>query len=169
MPKIDAKALYWNMMRNSREHDPVMWPAVRRLRESGRFVIAALSNTTKNDGVRDEKGELFRSRDVRNDFDVFISSAHVGLRKPDPAIYKLALSAVENWVRGRGMVWWEESKNEGMSPGDVVFVDDIGENLKAARELGLRTVKVNLGKNRDAVAELEKITGVSLLDEKPRL
>ena len=113
--------------------------------------------------------ELQRERVVRSHFDVFISSAHVGLRKPDPAIYKLALSAVENWVRGKGQAWWDESSGEAMSPSEVVFVDDIGENLKTARKLGLRTVKVNLGRNKDAVAELETITGLKLLDERSRL
>jgi FMN phosphatase YigB (HAD superfamily) len=44
----------------------------------------------------------------------------------------------------------------------MVFLDDIGENLKAARKAGMRTIKVNLGRSREAVKELEKITGMKL-------
>ncbi|KAF2098526.1 HAD-like protein [Rhizodiscina lignyota] len=168
-PHIDSKPLFFAMMGNSRRPDPAMWPALKKLRASGKFVLTALSNTVKYPpGVRDDKGKL----EVRNMFDVFISSAHVGLRKPDPAIYKLALAAVENWVRGKGQTWWDDSnwkRDGGMRPGDVVFVDDIGENLKAARALGLRTIKVNLGRNIEAVKELQNITGVQLIDERSRL
>ena len=32
-------------------------------------------------------------------FDVFVSSAHVGIRKPDPRIYHLALEKVDEFAR----------------------------------------------------------------------
>ena len=54
-------------------------------------------------------------------------------------------------------------------PGDVVFLDDIGANLKGAREVGMRTIKVVMGRTEDAVRELEKITGLDLRGEKARL
>ena len=55
-----------------------------------------------------------------------------------------------------------------MGAADVVFLDDIGENLRVAREVGMRTVKVMMGKTWRAVKELEGIVRVELMDEKTR-
>jgi FMN phosphatase YigB (HAD superfamily) len=99
--------------------------------------------------------------DVKVIFDVFISSAHVGLRKPEPAIYDLALKTVDKYAR-------EQGKGE-VKAGDILFLDDIGQNLKYGKETGFRTLKVNLGKAFEAVDELEKITGMTLAGDHPRI
>lgn len=99
--------------------------------------------------------------DVKGIFDVFISSAHVGLRKPEPAIYDLALKTVDKYAR-------EQGKGE-VKAGDILFLDDIGQNLKHGRETGFKTLKVNLGKAFEAVDELEKITGMKLAGDHPRI
>jgi FMN phosphatase YigB (HAD superfamily) len=55
----------------------------------------------------------------------------------------------------------------GCKAADVIFLDDIGLNLKAARKLGVHTILV---KNTTptsfhaALRELQDVTGVSLLD-----
>ncbi|KAB2577232.1 Epoxide hydrolase [Lasiodiplodia theobromae] len=186
-PRVDAKALFWEMMRVSRAPDRWMWPALGKLgrvaREEGGggFVLGALSNTVVfPEGVVDEKGAVFESGlrlvgpdgkvevgDVSAAFDVFISSAHVGLRKPDPRIYEMAVKLLDEEARNRGVPG-------GVQVGDVLFLDDIGQNLKAAREVGMRTLKVDLGKSWKAVRELEGIMGLKLLEgevpgEKARL
>ena len=108
--------------------------------------------------------------DPRNLFDVFISSAHVGLRKPDPAIYALALKEVDKFAkenaetRGKGLGW-----EEGVKAEEVLFLDDIGENLKAAKKAGFQTIKVNLGRAFEAVDQLEQVTGLSLAGDHPRI
>jgi hypothetical protein len=51
----------------------------------------------------------------------------------------------------------------------VLFLDDIGVNLKWARMGGLRTIKVDLGRTKEAVKELEEQTGVVLLEDRARL
>jgi epoxide hydrolase-like predicted phosphatase len=56
-------------------------------------------------------------------FDVVVDSSEVGCRKPEPRIYAL----VEEQLGLRGA--------------ELLFVDDIGVNLKAARALGWQTVK----------------------------
>jgi len=148
-----------------------MYPALRKLR--GRFVLGALSNTVAfPEGVVDERGVLFSkglvhapapnpyaadSSDVADCFDVFISSAHVGVRKPDPRAYELAVRELDRVSREMG--------KGGVSSEEVLFLDDIGVNLKWAKKSGLRTVKVELGKTREAVRALEEETGVRLLDE----
>lgn len=54
-----------------------------------------------------------------------------------------------------------------IQPEDVVFLDDISGSLKTARSLGMRTIRVILGQIDDAVRELEKITGLKLLEQEP--
>ena len=67
----------------------------------------------------------------------------VGLRKPDPAIYRLAFAQL------------------GVPGERIVFLDDIGANLKAARELGMTTIKVLDAEQ--ALRELEEHVGIDLL------
>lgn len=157
LPELDAEYMFWEMMRISRTPDPYMYPALLKLKESGKFLLGALSNTTKfPDGHpynRDVTG-------VKAQFDFFISSAHTGLRKPDPRIYEVALQKMDALAKERGM--------KGVAPSDIVFLDDIGQNLKAAKQAGMRTIKVNLGKTQDAVKELEKVTGLTLLAAQDR-
>ena len=90
--------------------------------------------------------------EVREVFDTFVSSSQVGMRKPERRIYERALLEL-------GKVAGREVRAE-----EVLFVDDIGSNLKAAKEMGFQTLRVVLGESRRSVEELEKYTGVKLLD-----
>jgi microsomal epoxide hydrolase len=157
LPEVDAEWLFWEMMRVSRTPDPYMFPALKRLKASGKFLMGALSNTVKfPDGHAyntDETG-------VRSQFDFFISSAHTGLRKPDARIYEAAIREMDGLAKKRGL--------PGAEASDIVFFDDIGENLKAGKRSGLRTVKVTLGKTLDTVKELERITGLQLLESEDK-
>lgn len=162
LPALDAEWLFWEMMRISRQPDPYMFPALRKLKASGRFMIAALSNTSIfPDGHPYNDRPQDADLDVKGAFEVFVSSAHVGLRKPDPRIYELAMEMMGAKYEGPGP--------EGLRPVDVLFLDDIGENLRQARRLGMRTIKVGLGDTKSAVRELERITGMNLLEEKANL
>jgi epoxide hydrolase-like predicted phosphatase len=158
LPTVDAEWLFWEMMRISRTPDRYMYPALKKLRESGQFLMGALSNTVifpdGHEYNKDVSG-------VKSQFDFFISSAHTGLRKPDPKIYQVALQEMDTLAKKRGL--------PGTNPNDIVFFDDIGENLKGAKKAGMRTVKVTLGKSQDAVKELEKLTGLQLLEDQARL
>jgi FMN phosphatase YigB (HAD superfamily) len=165
VPKVDGEQLFDEMMRYSSRPDPWIFPALQKLKASGDFIVAALSNT-----VIFPPGHALYSADyfnhpTRSIFDVFISSAHVGLRKPDPAIYHLALRQMNLWamahldtVEGRGKAPWKD----GVTAEEVLFLDDIGENLRAAKKIGFRTVKVALGKGFQAVEQLEDVTGLKL-------
>jgi len=57
-------------------------------------------------------------------FDHVIESSKAGLRKPDPQIYQMACDAL------------------GVAPPNAVYLDDLGVNLKPARDLGMTTIKV---------------------------
>jgi epoxide hydrolase-like predicted phosphatase len=75
-------------------------------------------------------------------FDVVVESAVEGLRKPDPRIYRLVCERLD------------------VEPGATVFLDDLGANLKPARELGMATIKVV--EPDTALAELEAVLGFEL-------
>jgi FMN phosphatase YigB (HAD superfamily) len=169
LPNIDGEELFNEMMRYSSQPDPWMLPGLKKLKASGHYLIAALSNTVIFPPGHDLYRTDFFNDPVRSLFDVFVSSAHVGLRKPDPAIYRLALREMNQWAAahstrqdGRAQMW-----EGGIAAEDVLFLDDIGENLRAARELGFRTMKVNLGKSYKAVEQLEEITGLDLAGKHP--
>ena len=72
-------------------------------------------------------------------FDHVIESNRAGLRKPDPRIYILACDAL------------------GVLPENAIYLDDLGINLKPARELGMTTIKVI--RPDAALAELEAAVG----------
>lgn len=166
VPDIDAEGLYWNMMGNSRAPDPHIYPALQRLRQiadkSGKFIVAACSNTSLfpeghpfNDPSTPE-GRFMA--ELRSNFHLYVSSAHVGHRKPEPAIYALTLKECERVAKERGVL----KADEKLDPGEVVFLDDIGSNLRGAKQQGIKGIKVVLGKTDQAVAELERATGLEL-------
>ncbi|KAL8704598.1 MAG: hypothetical protein Q9201_002245 [Fulgogasparrea decipioides] len=164
LPNIDGESLFWSMMAHSRNPDPYIFPALLRLKNlppKEKPVLAALSNT-----VIFPPGHPYNrlsdppESDPRSHFDIFIASAEVGMRKPDPKMYQLALEKIDKLDREKG--------GSGVKAGDCLFVDDIGQNLKTARDLGMKTIRVILGKTWRAVKELEQTTGIELMDEKTR-
>jgi putative hydrolase of the HAD superfamily len=70
-------------------------------------------------------------------FDDVVDSAHVGMRKPDPAIYVLAYERL------------------GVSPHECVFIDDFAHNCEAAEALGMTAVW--LRDTDAAIAELRLV------------
>ena len=156
IPSIDTEVLYHTMMGMSRQPDPWMWPALKKLKADGTYHLAGLSNTS----IFPEDAPLIgppAKEDVKGIFDVFVSSAHVGMRKPNRDIYEHTLERLrEKW-------------GSDIQFHDIVFLDDIGENLKTARSLGIRTIRVFLGRTKEAVKELSAVTGLDLIDEKARL
>lgn len=114
---------------------PRMLEAIRRIRARD-LRVGALTNNWKSDEARPHR--------LREHFEVIIESSVVGLRKPDPRIYELACREL------------------GVTPPETAFLDDIGTNLKAARALGMTTIKVS---DPDvALRELESALGFPLLD-----
>ncbi|KAI9055937.1 hypothetical protein LZ554_000872 [Drepanopeziza brunnea f. sp. 'monogermtubi'] len=172
VPKVDASFLFWEMMSHSRAFDPWMAPALHALKKnaSETYILAALSNT-----VIFPPGHPYANpppeSDIRALFDVFVSSAHVGMRKPDPAIYAHTLQTLNAWARSNASTPRGQALNlsSGITAEDVLFLDDIGENLKAAHAFGFHTIKVPLGRAYEAVAELESITGMELAGSHPRI
>ena len=79
-----------------------------------------------------------------NIFDVVVESAAVGIRKPDPAIYKLALELIEE--RGKATGRRAELGNERREErGEAVTVigDSMKNDIQPAKELGLYTIQIS--------------------------
>ncbi len=90
---------------------------LRALRRDG-YRIALLTNNVR------EWEPLWRAQlPVDELFDVVVDSHREGVRKPDPAIYRILLDRL------------------GTTPQRCLFVDDTEENCRAAAELGIRTVR----------------------------
>jgi len=104
------------MFAQSREL-PESRAVVTKLARGGRYFLATINN---------EPRELNQRRitqfGLRNEFRVFFSSCYVGMRKPEAAIYKLALDVTQR------------------DPQECVFIDDRALNLECAGKLGMRTI-----------------------------
>ena len=138
-----------------------MFPALRYLRTKSSFILGALSNNiTFPPDHPFSRPPSDPSSDIRAQFNVFVASAEVGMRKPAREIYELAVARLDEVDRGKG--------GSGITAGDVLFLDDIGENVKVARALGMRTIKVVLGQTEEAVRSLGREIGVDLLAETRR-
>jgi putative hydrolase of the HAD superfamily len=112
-----------------------MVAAIRRIRTHGLRAAALTNNWVSDD--QQSKMDL-----LRPEFDVFVESARVGMRKPDPRIYELVCERL------------------AVAPVEAVFLDDIGQNLKPARAMGIVTIKVD--DPGRALAELERVLGIAL-------
>ena len=164
IPSIDVSTLFWSMMAHSRHPDPYIFPALQRLASlppNKKPLLGALSNTITFPSSHPYHNNPIP--DLRPYFSVFISSSEIGMRKPDPRIYELAIQRLDEFDRKHG--------GQGINARNVLFLDDIGENLKVAKDIcGIRTLKVMRGKTWRAVKELERLVGegVELMDEKTR-
>ncbi|KAF8429240.1 HAD-like domain-containing protein [Tirmania nivea] len=162
MPSIDGKFLLWEMMRVSRNFDPYIAPAIQKMKQMKlqvnngdgtrrRFVVGALTNDYQFPEGHEYNKDGFKTQ-LRELFDVFISSSAVGMRKPEQRIYELAVGRVGEVWRS----WWGEE----VKASEVVFLDDIGMNLKGAGKVGIRGIRVVLGESWRAVSELERVLGL---------
>lgn len=144
--KMDARVMMQRMA-GSTVPRPAMLGAIEKLRAAGFRVGALTNNWAHADEAESDRPSSARQSDgtraLKGYFDVFIESSVEGLRKPDPAIYRLACARL------------------GKRPDEVIFLDDIGGNLKAARALGMATIKVEAPE--PALAELARLVGLDLL------
>lgn len=136
---IDARVMMERMAQSSGPR-PSMLAAIARLREAGWKVGALTNNWAHTENAERNDG----TRVLRDRFDVFIESSVEGLRKPDPAIYRLACERLD------------------ARPEEVIFLDDIGGNLKPAKAMGMATIKVDTPEI--ALSELSALVGLGLTD-----
>ncbi len=88
-----------------------------QIARSRRFLMASLNNESRE--INEYRIDKFALRDY---FEAFFSSCYLGVRKPDPGIYKLALKITQQ------------------KPAECILIDDRGLNLEVAGELGMQTI-----------------------------
>ncbi len=135
--RVDARAV---MARLAGEVRPAMVEALRRC--SKRFKTACLTNNFVLDQEADQVPGRPDVVEALALFDVVLESSKLGVRKPDPRFYEMACEIV------------------GVPPDQVVYLDDLGINLKPARAMGMRTIKVTAPEV--ALEELSAIVGIPL-------
>lgn len=109
-----------------------------------RFKTACLTNNFNIGRTASASTEMAQ---VFGLFDVVLESSKLGVRKPDPRFYQMACEALE------------------VEPGEAVYLDDLGINLKPARQMGMHTIKVVT--SSQALAELGSALGVAPEDLVP--
>lgn len=119
---------------------PEMVEALRRT--ATKFRTGCITNNLPANSVGSLGGRSLYIAEVMALFNHVIESAKIGLRKPDPRIYRMMVEALD------------------VDPRNCVYLDDLGVNLKPARDLGMTTIKVV--DSAQAIAELEAATGLSL-------
>ena len=119
---------------------PEMVDALRIIKS--RFKTGCITNNLPANAIGSASGRSLYIAEVMALFDYIIESAKIGLRKPDPQIYRMMADTL------------------GVDPINCIYLDDLGVNLKPAREIGMRTIKVV--NSAQALAELEAATGLSL-------
>lgn len=119
---------------------PEMVEALRRVKQS--FKTGCITNNLPANAIGSKTGRSLYVAEVMVLFDHVIESAKIGLRKPDPRIYTMMTDKL------------------GVDPKRCVYLDDLGVNLKPAREMGMTTIKVLNAPQ--AIAELEAVTGLVL-------
>jgi putative hydrolase of the HAD superfamily len=124
----------------SGELRPEMVEALKRVKT--RFKTGCITNNLPANAIGSAGGRSLYIAEVMALFDHVIESAKIGFRKPDPRIYRMMVETLN------------------VDPKNCVYLDDLGVNLKPARDMGMTTIKVLNAPQ--AIAELETATGLSL-------
>ena len=131
--RLDTHAMFDRIAEASQPNGPML-NAIARIRERG-LLAAALTNNWASEET--ESAQLLATH-----FDALFESSALGMRKPDPRIYRHVCSELA--------VQFHEA----------IFLDDIGQNLKSARALGMYTIRVH--EPEAALHELADVLGFSL-------
>jgi putative hydrolase of the HAD superfamily len=91
-----------------------------RLAKSAKYLMGTINNESKE--LNEYRIRKFGLREI---FTLFLSSCYVGLRKPEEAIYRLALEVTQKM------------------PEECCFVDDRALNLEVAQRLGMHTIRMD--------------------------
>ena len=89
----------------------------------GSYKLGCITNTVNSQDDLTDK-ERQSKKEAMALFDHVVESSKVGIRKPNPEIYKMSCLALS------------------VEPKECIYLDDLGINLKPARELGMATIKV---------------------------
>jgi putative hydrolase of the HAD superfamily len=135
--RVDAAVVMAGLVGEVR---PAMVEAVRRC--AAEFKTACLTNNFMLERTVDLATDRPDIAEIYALFDLVLESSKVGVRKPDPRFYEMACEALS------------------VAPAEVVYLDDLGINLKPARAMGMHTIKV--ADPDVALQELSSVLGIPL-------
>ena len=121
-------AAFWDIYMGNPNEELIAW--FRALRP--RYRTAILSNSFV--GARDHEEERYGFTSM---VDLAIYSHEEGIHKPDPRIYEIAINRL------------------GVAPAEIAFLDDVPENVDAARAAGIQAIL--FANNAQAIADLEAL------------
>src|SRR6201999_2654238 len=98
---------------------PEMVEALKRVK--AKFKTGCITNNLPANAMGSRSGRALCVAEVMALFDHIIESAKIGLRKPNPRIYQMMVETLQ------------------VDPKRCVYLDDLGVNLKPAREMGMTT------------------------------
>jgi putative hydrolase of the HAD superfamily len=134
----------WRILQSlSGDIRPQMVEALRRCKAA--FRVACITNNMKHGegpGMARSADKAEALAEIMTLFEHVVESSKLGMRKPDPRIYQHACDLL------------------GVAPEDCVYLDDLGINLKPARAMGMRTIKV--GDPDIAIDELQAMVRIPL-------
>lgn len=113
-----------------------MLQLMRELRGRG-YLLAILTNN-----VREWEARWRAKLPLDEIFNLIVDSAWVGMRKPEPGIYKLTLERLG-----------------GVNPDQSLFIDDNELNVQTARDLGMHAV--HFQSNEQAIPEIRAALALS--------
>ncbi|MDG1210647.1 MAG: HAD-IA family hydrolase [Paracoccaceae bacterium] len=128
------------------EFRPPMIEAHKRICEAG-LKTGCITNNMPASSAKDwarDGAERNWAAEIMSRFDHVIESSKAGVSKPDPRIYEMMLETL------------------GIAPGEAIYVDDLGVNLKPAVAMGMDVVKVPFEGYEIAIEELAQKTGLIL-------
>ncbi len=116
-PRAIAKQAVIDFIFAQSQPYPAALGIVELLARARKYLLAALNNESL-------ELNLYRLNrfGLRNYFTVFLSSCFLGVRKPDDAIYRMALEITQR------------------PPEECLFIDDRGLNVECARRHGIHTI-----------------------------
>lgn len=127
--KLDSKLFWENMAKLLKTDAKVLRSRIMNTYSLDENVISLLKKLKKqynlvmvSNQINDWLEEVIEINNLRDIFDYTANSYELGVKKPDPAIFKYALNLA------------------GSKPSEAVFIDDALKNIIAAQELGLKTI-----------------------------
>ncbi len=108
---------------------------------------AGLKTAAVSNNVREWQSVWDAAMPPHERFDAVVFSCQVGVRKPNPAIYELALERL------------------GVAPGAALFLDDFAAMAEGARAVGMTAIDVV--DHDEAIAEARALLGLTAPPEQP--
>jgi putative hydrolase of the HAD superfamily len=126
-PRTFTKDEFCNEMYSLSQPNAEVLDLAKKLAKTGTYQMATINNESRE--LNDYRIQNFALKGI---FSLFVSSCFVGLRKPEPGIYRLTLEITQR------------------APEDCCFIDDRALNLESAARLGMHAIHLT------NAAQLEK-------------